>query len=212
MGFRSFLNIERQFSFYGAYHTNPVNVAIHIVCVPIIMMTAFQFTTLPYAKLPALEAAVPNPLAAYLPLDICTVSAILYSILYAVMEPVAGSVLGVIVMGLAAIAHSLTDTLGGALATKVCVVVHVVCWIAQFIGHGVYEGRAPALLDNLVQALFLAPIFVWLEVLFMCGYRPALKARVDRVIAKELSKLRKGKMDEAKERREQKNKMNKVSN
>lgn len=24
-------------------------------------------------------------------------------------------------------------------------------WIAQFIGHGAFEGRAPALLDNLLQ-------------------------------------------------------------
>jgi len=28
--------------------------------------------------------------------------------------------------------------------------VHVFCWLAQFYGHGVHEGRAPALLDNLL--------------------------------------------------------------
>ena len=28
--------------------------------------------------------------------------------------------------------------------------VHFVCWILQFIGHGVAEKRAPALLDNLL--------------------------------------------------------------
>ena len=39
-------------------------------------------------------------------------------------------------------------------------------WIAQFIGHGVFEGKAPALFDNLVQALVSAPFFVHLEVLF----------------------------------------------
>ena len=32
----------------------------------------------------------------------------------------------------------------------VAVTVHVLCWIAQFLGHGLAEGRAPALLDNLV--------------------------------------------------------------
>lgn len=30
------------------------------------------------------------------------------------------------------------------------VAVHACSWIAQFIGHGFAEGRAPALLDNLV--------------------------------------------------------------
>jgi hypothetical protein len=28
--------------------------------------------------------------------------------------------------------------------------VHAICWIAQFLGHGVAEKRAPALLDNLL--------------------------------------------------------------
>ena len=28
--------------------------------------------------------------------------------------------------------------------------MHVVCWILQFIGHGLAEKRAPALLDNLL--------------------------------------------------------------
>lgn len=32
--------------------------------------------------------------------------------------------------------------------------VHVFCWVAQFIGHGVFEGRAPALFDSLLQGEF----------------------------------------------------------
>lgn len=42
--------------------------------------------------------------------------------------------------------------------------MQVLCWVAQFVGHGVFEGRAPALLDNLFQAFFMAPVFVILEV------------------------------------------------
>lgn len=57
----------------------------------------------------------------------------------------------------------------GAGAWQPALAVHVVCWILQFIGHGVYEGRAPALLDNLFQALFMAPIFVFVEVLMGVG-------------------------------------------
>lgn len=33
---------------------------------------------------------------------------------------------------------------------NIALMVHVACWIAQFIGHGIAEGRSPALLDNLV--------------------------------------------------------------
>ena len=33
---------------------------------------------------------------------------------------------------------------------KYAIGLHIVCWLAQFYGHGVHEGRAPALLDNLL--------------------------------------------------------------
>jgi 2-hydroxy fatty acid dioxygenase len=42
--------------------------------------------------------------------------------------------------------------------------------VAQFVGHGVFEGRQPALLDNLFQAFFMAPIFVLLEVSELKGW------------------------------------------
>ena len=74
--------------------------------------------------------------------------------------------------------------------TKAAIIVHIVSWLAQFLGHGKYEGRAPALLDNLFQAIFLAPLFVWLELLFILGYRPELKTRVDKAVAVEIAKFR----------------------
>jgi uncharacterized membrane protein YGL010W len=40
---------------------------------------------------------------------------------------------------------------GGHAVWKVALVIHVAAWILQFIGHGVFEGRAPALLDSLDQ-------------------------------------------------------------
>lgn len=61
------------------------------------------------------------------------------------------------------------------------------------MGHGKFEGRAPALLDNLVQAAFLAPFFVWLETLFMFGYRPELQKRVEAAVVKEIEKFKKQK-------------------
>lgn len=67
---------------------------------------------------------------------------------------------------------------------------HIASWILQFIGHGKFEGRAPALLDNLFQAIFLAPLFVWLELLFAFGYRQELQGRVDREVQKEIAKFR----------------------
>lgn len=79
-------------------------------------------------------------------------------------------------------------------AMPFAIALNVASWIAQFIGHGVFEGRAPALFTNLTQgeclllplplfnprsalkscnclsanfsALVLAPFFVHLEMLF----------------------------------------------
>jgi uncharacterized membrane protein YGL010W len=68
--------------------------------------------------------------------------------------------------------------------------VEIVSWIAQFVGHGVYEGRAPALLDNLLQALVLAPFFVFMEALFSFGYRPELQKRVNEAVEKEIKRVK----------------------
>jgi uncharacterized membrane protein YGL010W len=51
---------------------------------------------------------------------------------------------------------------------NVCIAVQVFMWGIQFIGHGVFEGRRPALMDNLLQ-VFIAPMFVMLEYLFLLG-------------------------------------------
>ncbi len=108
------------------------------------------------------------------------------------MEPVAGALIAPILIGGTAYANHLTSTYGAA-ANSWAGAINIVCWIAQFIGHGVFEGRAPALLDNLVQAIFLAPFFVWLEILFSMGYRPELKRRVDQATEKEIEKFNKNK-------------------
>lgn len=105
------------------------------------------------------------------------------------MEPVAGAMLAPLLLGGCAYGNHLTSTYGMK-ANQIAIGVHIVSWVAQFIGHGVFEGRAPALLDNLVQAIFLAPLFVWLEVLFMFGYRPELKSRLDSAVEKELAKFK----------------------
>ena len=53
--------------------------------------------------------------------------------------------------------------------------INIFAWITQFIGHGIYEKRAPALLTNLLF-IFLAPFFEMFEVLnSLTGYRQSEK-------------------------------------
>ena len=62
-------------------------------------------------------------------------------------------------------------------------VIHIFCWYMQLHpGHGVFEGRKPALLDSVLQAFLDAPLFVWYEVAFACGYDPSLKEQLDAAV------------------------------
>lgn len=182
------LNLEKQILFYGAYHHNPVNVIIHIVCVPVIMlcMLLLATTSQPLFALPDF-LTIKN-----LPPNLGTIAGVTYAALYILMEPVAGALLAPLLIAGTALVNHLTSAYGST-AVYWSLGVQGIAWIAQFVGHGVFEGRAPALLDNLVQALFLAPFFVWLEVLFALGYRPELKARIDKAVEGEVKKFKEAK-------------------
>jgi uncharacterized membrane protein YGL010W len=132
----------------------------------------------------------------YLDANLGTFAAMTWGGLYLLLEPVAGGVLALICLAAAAGTNylRLQDSAG---TNQIAIAVHIVCWIAQFVGHGKFEGRAPALLDNLFQAIFLAPLFVWLELLFIAGYRPELKKRVDKAVLVEIAKFRERKAAKA---------------
>ncbi|KAK3936086.1 hypothetical protein QBC46DRAFT_396012 [Diplogelasinospora grovesii] len=181
------LDLEKQLTFYGAYHHNKVNIAIHIICVPLILFSFFEILSNfgPFFHLPSWLPTVP-----YLNANLGTFAAMMWGGLYVLLEPVAGTALALICLGVTAWCNYLRLEDPTGTVTKVAIGLHVISWLAQFVGHGKYEGRAPALLDNLFQAIFLAPLFVWLEVLFAIGYRPELKSRVDRAVADEIAKFR----------------------
>ncbi|GAB1194443.1 hypothetical protein APSETT444_003688 [Aspergillus pseudonomiae] len=122
----------------------------------------------------------------HLPLNLGTIGALIYSTFYILLEPVAGALIAPIIIGGAAFANHLLTTYGTDMNYWFGG-IHVASWLLQFVGHGAFERRAPALLDNLVQALLLAPLFVWMEILFFFGYRPELKARYDQSVQKEIA-------------------------
>ncbi|RDA93099.1 hypothetical protein CP533_4124 [Ophiocordyceps camponoti-saundersi (nom. inval.)] len=179
------LDLEKHLTFYGAYHHNSVNVAIHMVCVPLILVSAFCLAT--YTG--TLIQTPPWLTVTNLELNLGTIAAIVYASLYFLLEPVAGFVLAGFCIGSAAFANHLRSE-APQTTFRAALILHVVCWIAQFVGHGKFEGRAPALLDNLIQAIFLAPMFVWLELLFKLGYRKELQSRVEKAVQLEIAKFR----------------------
>ncbi|CAL00515.1 uncharacterized protein An16g07420 [Aspergillus niger] len=185
------LNLEKQLLFYGAYHNNPVCQCCdthHMRADTPVHGNRSASNTPAFVNLPnALQ--IEN-----LPPNLGTIAAVVYSTFYILLEPVAGALIAPLIIAGAAWANHLLATYGTSVNYWFAG-IHVVSWLAQFVGHGAFERRAPALLDNLVQALLLAPLFVWMEVLFFFGYRPELKARYDENVEKEIAafKAQKGK-------------------
>ncbi|KAF2113562.1 hypothetical protein BDV96DRAFT_548518 [Lophiotrema nucula] len=190
MGF----NLKQQLVFYGAYHRDPVNIAIHMTCVPVILVSAFLLLTLPNAtNTPTLPIRTSTLLTElHLPLNLGTLAATLYSTLYLLLSPnIAGATLAPLVLACASWVNKLHTHYSTNIRSLNLVAVgfHVAAWILQFVGHGKYEGRKPALLDNLAQALFLAPLFVWYEVLFKLGFYRELREEVEGEIEVQVAKM-----------------------
>lgn len=166
-------------------------------CLPLLWSVLNSTLTLPNDHSRTYQATYTGPLIEtpswltlpYLDLNLGTIAATLYAMLYLLLEPAAGSVLAAFCLGMTALTNYL-KTDNPDLTFKVALGAQIFSWIAQFVGHGAFEGRAPALLDNLVQALFLAPMFVWLEILFSLGYRPELNARVQKQVDAEIQKFK----------------------
>jgi len=157
--------LEDQMSFYAAYHQDARNKATHFVGVPLIafsLLIPLGWLRADLGGFPLSAALVVTAvlLAYYLVLDIplglamCAV----FALMLWGAEPLAQTSLGI--------------------SATWFLVLFVGGWALQLWGH-VYEGRKPALVDNLFQ-VFVAPIFLAAEVFFALGYKPQLHEAVQR--------------------------------
>ncbi|KAL5749199.1 hypothetical protein ACOSP7_023802 [Xanthoceras sorbifolium] len=149
MGKSGLFDLEKHFAFYGAYHSNPVNILLHTLFVWPLFFTAlvlFYFT---------------RPSCAVL--NFGFLFTIIHAVFYMCLDKKAGSLAALLCIACWVGASQLAHTLGFSLAWKVVLAAQLFCGTGQFLGHGIFEKRAPAFLDNLVQAILMAPFFVLLE-------------------------------------------------
>jgi len=100
-----------------------------------------------------------------------------YALYYMAFDRVVGTLAAAIYLAVYLSANALVyaekrqkDVLPKGASLRIAVAMHVVSWVLQvFVGHGLLEGRKPALFDSLWQALTMAPLFVVYETLFMMG-------------------------------------------
>lgn len=169
MGRTGLLDLERHFAFYGAYHSNPVNILIHTMFVWPLLFTAlvlFHFTP----SLCNLPSDFNNHGIVF---NFGFLLTVIYALFYVCLDKKAGSVAALLCFLCWVGASFLANGLGFSLSWKIVLAVQFFGWTGQFIGHGKFEKRAPALMDNLAQALLMGPYFVLLEVLQSAfGYEP----------------------------------------
>jgi len=156
--------LEEQMSFYAAYHQDARNKATHFVGVPAIMLSLF----IPLAWL---RVDVEG-----MPLTAAMLFAAVVLAYYLVLDLPLGIGMLFITVPLVWAGHALAG-LGAVPGWIAFGVLFVGGWILQLVGH-VFEGRKPALADNLFQ-IFVAPIFLCAELFFALGYKPRLHSAVE---------------------------------
>jgi len=194
MSLSKLFDVKHQLTFYGAYHNNKWNVLIHVTCVPLLLWSSQVF--LSAAPTPSWfpnYTLIFNEYASF-EWTWATVLSILYQAYYFALEPVAASIYlpQFVVMLLSATSYAHREY-----GQRNALLLHIFAWIMQFIGHGVAEGRSPALLDNIVGAAVLAPFFVHLEVLFFLGYRKDFHKELKNSIGIAIAGFRKAQGDKA---------------
>eukprot|EP00667_Euglena_gracilis_P017469 EG_transcript_18423 len=178
------LDLEEQFSFYSSYHDHAVNKLIHLCLIwPILWTGLVLFTDTTALPLPTL----PTPLPATLPWGppVLTGGFALY---VTCLDPKSGPVSALLAI-LCLVTSQLFAAQMGDRAVPVAGALHACSWLGQFVGHGLFERRAPSLLNNLAQSFLMAPHFVFLEACFWLGCRRDLYVRTRPKILNRIKEL-----------------------
>jgi uncharacterized membrane protein YGL010W len=148
--------VDRWLGNYSEDHRHPTNIALHHVCVPLIVWSVVAFVWVipvpPGIGQPGLWAALGmvGTLGWYLRLS----------------RPLGLAMVAVFVL-LGAITHVLYGLLGAAQLLSLAILVFVVAWIGQFIGHRI-EGKRPSFFTDLVY-LLVGPLWIVAKALRRLG-------------------------------------------
>lgn len=154
-----------QIAMYTSYHRDGRNKATHFVGVPAIAVSLL----LPLALVRFGDIG-------WYSLSLATVLAVAVWILWIAMDRPFGLLTSLLFLPAALFANWLAQQ-GAAAVWITFAVLFVGGWIVQLIGHA-FEGRKPALADNILQ-VFVAPMFLVAEVAFAMGLRKELEAAVE---------------------------------
>ncbi len=154
---------------YAAAHQHPVNIAVHLIGIPTIMLGVFIPMTWISIEVDGFA------------LNLAQVTLFTMFIFYLTLDWVFALVFVVFAIAIAQFAAYLGD-LPRSTAAIVAAVAFFGGYAAQFVGHAI-EKSMPVLLKHPIQANLAAPFFTIVEVFKLLGLREALFTEVQRRIA-----------------------------
>ena len=143
--------LQEWFEIYGQSHRNSTNKIIHKICVP-----AITFSTLSGLLV------IPHPFTEHIGgwLNWATIALALTLVFYFRLGIRTGLVMTVFLSVLFSITLTLRNNLGESNLAVLSIVVFVIAWIGQFIGHKI-EGKKPSFFQDL-QFLLIGPAWILL--------------------------------------------------
>ena len=150
----------RQLATYASYHRDARNRATHFIGIPAIVFSIL--VPLALVRVDGVSAAM--------------LVALLAVMGWVALDRTIGLTMLIMMVPMFFIAERVAG-FGSATAWTVFAIFFVGGWAFQLVGH-VWEGRRPALADNLFQA-FIGPMFIMAEVLMALGLKQELKAVID---------------------------------
>jgi uncharacterized membrane protein YGL010W len=184
-------SLASQLAFYGAYHHNPANQVVHAIFVPMIFFSALLFLAQFGVKRDINNniKQQDNTDNTWM-LNLSTPALALYVVTYVTIGGEVGVIAAIFYTLLWYLANVMTrmekeGSLKRHTCFKVAAFTHVLSWVVQVaVGHAIFEGRKPALLDSLIQSFGLAPLFVVYETIFAMGFKQQLKNEINEEILK----------------------------
>jgi uncharacterized membrane protein YGL010W len=155
---------RRQLASYASVHRDPRNKATHFVGIPMIIFSLLLVTS-PWQ----IEFGDRT-------LSAATILAILGVLGWLLLDIGIGVAMAVIMLPTWFAAEALAGALGPSSTWIAFAVLFVGGWALQFLGH-YYEGKRPALIDNIFQA-FVGPMFLVAEIMVEAGWRHDLATAV----------------------------------
>lgn len=159
---------ERQMAMYTTYHRDHRNRLTHFFGIPAIIVSLMMALALARVGMGGVDVSL------------ALVVGIAAWVLWIVLDRQIGLAMGLFMVPSLVLAEWLAASQTVAVVWILFAILFVGGWALQLWGH-VFEGRRPALISNLFQAL-IGPMFLAAEVFFALGKRQALKDRVEQVI------------------------------